>query len=323
MIDKDNMLDKIEAFPRWALQAFDLASAKIAEKPVSRVVIAGMGGSGISGFLLKSYLQEERLPVEVVLGPELPKDIGKETLVFIVSYSGNTPETLDAYRNAQRKFCQIAVVTSGGKLAKKALSDEKMLIQIPDGLPPRTSLPFLFFPMLRVLQNTDLIKDQRDAVMNTVKILQNPEYKERGEQLATELKGRVVLIYASPLMAPAAYRWKCQFNENAKTPAYWNVFPELMHNEVEGFLNMNIEPHVLMLREDNLGGMVSRGFKAVKKQLKPRCHVTELVFKEREPLSKLFSAVHIGDWASYFLAIKYDTDPTPVSVIEEIKKYTR
>lgn len=323
MIDKENMLASIEAFPRWILQGYDLASAKIAKKPVSRVVTAGMGGSGISGLLLKSLLSKEKLPIDVALSEELPKGINKETLVFTVSYSGKTPETLQAYRNAKRKLCQIVAISSGGKLARKALSDEKMLIQVPEGIPPRASLPFLFFPMLRVLQNTELIKDQRDAVMNTVKILQNPEYKERGEDVAGEIKDKIVLIYSTPALAPAAYRWKCQINENAKAPAYCNVIPELMHNEVEAFQNINTEFHVLMLREASVGGIVSRGFRGVKKVLRTKCRVTELVFKERNLLSQLFSAVYIGDWASYFLAIKYDTDPTPNHVIDEIKKYTR
>lgn len=323
MIDKGNMLNSIESFPRWILQGYDLASAKTAEKPVSRVVAAGMGGSGISGLLLKSLLSSERLPVDVALSEELPKGIGKETLVFTVSYSGETPETLQAYRNAQRRLCQIAAISSGGKLARMAQSDEKMLIQVPDGLPPRASLPFLFFPMLRVLQNTGLIKDQRDAVMNTVKILQNPEYKERGEDIASELKGKITLIYSTPFLAPAAYRWKCQINENSKAPAFCNVVPELMHNEVEAFQNINANFHILMLREESVGGIVSRGFGAVKKILREKCPVTEMVFKERDLLGQLFSAAYIGDWASYFLAIKYDTDPTPNPIIDEIKKFTR
>ena len=321
MIDKEHMLDHIEAFPRWILQAYDLASAKIVEKPVSNVLSMGMGGSGISGLLVKSLLADTQVPMDAVLSPTLPKDIGKETLAFIVSYSGNTLEALDAYREAQRKGCKIVAIPSGGNLAKRAISDEKMLIQVPTGIPPRASLPYLLFPMVRVLQNADLIPDQRDAVLNASKVLMKPEYRERGEDLAGDLSDRIPLIYSTPFMAPAAYRWKCQINENAKASAFTNVFPELMHNEVEGFTNLKMEPHVLMLREENVTGLVEKGFKVVKRELKQRCHVTELVFKERDPMSRLLSAVYIGDWVSYFLAIKYNTDPSPNPVISEVKRH--
>lgn len=321
MIDKSRMLDNIEAFPKWVAQGFELGSDIKVEKPVSRVLSMGMGGSGVAGLLLRTYLREASVPVDAVQSPELPNWADKDTLAFIASYSGETREALEVYRAAQRKFCKIITVTSGGKLAKLAISDSKPRVRLPEGLPPRASLPFLFFPLLRILQDAALITDQQGVVANTVKILQNPEYKERGEDLAGELRDKVTLIYATPFMAPVAYRMKCQINENAKAPAFCNVIPELTHNEVEGFLNTKADYHIIMIREDNPGDLVGRNFRAVKTVLRKRCKVTEIAFKESDRLSKLFSAIYLGDWASYFLGIKYDTDPTPTPMIREIKKH--
>jgi len=321
MIDKERMLDSIEAFPRWVPQGFDLGKGVKLEEPISRIIIAGMGGSGIGGELLKSYV-EEKVHIDVVHGENLPKGIDRDTLVFIVSYSGETKETLTAYREAQRRGCKIVAITSGGTLSRKATSDGKPLILIPGGIPPRAALPFSFFPMLRVLQDAKVIPNQRDAVLSAVKCLQNPDYKERGDELAEELKNRVILIYGSPFLASTAYRWKCQMNENAQALAFANAFPELVHNEVEGFLNSRVNVHIIMLRENELGGFVLKLFKATKRVLKSSCEVTELVFKEEDRLAKLMSAIYIGDWASYFLAIKYGTDPSPVPVIKEIKRLT-
>ena len=320
MIDKERMLEHLESFPRRVLEGFDLAKDIRVEKPIKRIVAVGMGGSGVSGLLLRSYLKDKPY-VEPVQSDELPPGVDQETLAFLVSYSGETRETLDAYREAQRKFCKILAITSGGKLERLAAADSKVRLKIPEGLPPRAALPYLFFPMLRVLQNAELIPDQRDVVMSLAKVLQNEEYRQRGEELASELKDRVTVLYATPFMAPAAYRMKCQLNENAKCPAFVNVFPELLHNEVEGFQNTRADFHIIMLREDSLAGPMSRDFKVVKRVLKARCKVTELVFSEKDRLSQLFSAVHLGDWASYFLAIKCDTDPTPTPVISEIKRH--
>jgi len=319
MIDQEHMIDSIEAFPRWVLQGFDLGKGIKVEEPVSRVIVAGMGGSGIGGELLKSYLAK-KIFIEVVHDEKLPVGVDRETLVFIVSYSGETKEILQVYREAHRKGCKVVVITSGGTLSRRAASDNKPIVKIPEGLPPRASLPFLFFPMLRVLQDSELIPDQRDAVLSTVKTLQNPQYKEKGEDLSDDLKNRVVLIYASPFLASAAYRWKCEINENAQAPAFSNTIPELVHNEVEGFLNSRVDFHIIMLREHDLSGFILKLFKSAKRVLKSTCKVTELVIKEHDPLSQLFSAVYIGDWSSYFLAIKYGTDPTPVPVIKEIKR---
>src|SRR3989338_9723003 len=117
MIDKERMLEHLESFPRRVLEGFDLAKDIRVEKPIKRIVAVGMGGSGVSGLLLRSYLKDKPY-VEPVQSDELPPGVDQETLAFLVSYSGETRETLDAYREAQRKFCKILAITSGGKLER-------------------------------------------------------------------------------------------------------------------------------------------------------------------------------------------------------------
>ncbi len=318
--DKSNMIKVIENIPEHIAEAVKLAKDVKITEPIKNIMVAGMGGSAVSGDILKAYLKD-KINVEVNKNYFLPELAGKETLLFILSYSGNTEETISAFRRAQRKNMNMVIITSGGKLEELSKISKTPCIIIPRGFQPRAAIAYLFFPMLAVLYNSHLIDNPVEDVKKTIKALKNPQFKERAQDLAEKLVEKIPLIYASERMGVVAYRWKTQFNENAKIHAFFHVFPELDHNELVGYGNIKAGYHVIIIKDDDDYVKVKKRMDITKRLISEAgINVTEMVIKGDCFLTKLFSAVYLGDLTSYYLALKYGTDPTPVDIIEELKK---
>ncbi|PIN77694.1 bifunctional phosphoglucose/phosphomannose isomerase [Candidatus Woesearchaeota archaeon CG_4_10_14_0_2_um_filter_33_10] len=318
--DKSNMINILESIPEQIAEAIKLAKDVKVTDPVKRIMVAGMGGSAVSGDILKAYLRD-KIDVTVNKDYSLPELAGKETLLFIVSYSGNTEETISAFRTAQRKNMNMVVITTGGKLEELSKISKTPCIIIPKGFQPRAALAYLFFPMLAVLYNSHFIDNPVEDIKNTIKALKNPKFKERAQDLAEKLVEKIPLIYSSEKMGVVAYRWKTQFNENAKIHAFCHVFPELNHNELVGYGNIKAGYHVVIIKDDDDYVKIKKRMDITKRLISEAgINVTEMVIKGDCFLTKLFSAIYLGDLTSYYLALKYGTDPTPVDVIEELKK---
>ncbi|MCK4521762.1 MAG: SIS domain-containing protein, partial [Nanoarchaeota archaeon] len=136
IIDKEDMYSVLMDFPNQVKKAWQLAENIKVDKDIDRIIITGMGGSALPGEILKSYLWHFKMPIEVNKNYFLPEYVNSRTLVFAISYSGNTEETIEAYRNAYRKNCKIIAITSGGKLAELAGKFKKDLVMVKSGLQP-------------------------------------------------------------------------------------------------------------------------------------------------------------------------------------------
>lgn len=279
-----------------------------------------MGGSALPGDIAKTIFQDIKIPILVHKSYDLPAFVNKETLLFVVSYSGNTEETLSAYKVARGKSCTTIAVTSGGKLRKLAEHDKKPIILIPSGIQPRLSIGYMFFAVLRVLQNSGIIKDKTKDVKQLVEKLNDSKFKMNGEEIASKLVEKVPIIYTSDTMKVVAEIWKIAFNENCKISAFYNYFPELNHNEMLGFTTPKANFYVIMIREDDCHRRVAKRFKITKNIISKSASTIEIVIKGPSHLLKVFSAIYIGLWTSYFLALKYGVDPTPVELVEQLKK---
>ncbi|GIU69647.1 MAG: hypothetical protein KatS3mg002_0883 [Candidatus Woesearchaeota archaeon] len=143
------------------------------------------------------------------------------------------------------------------------------------------------------------------------------------EKIANQLLGKIPIIYSSSRFYPVAYRWKTQFNENSKTSSYCNVFPELDHNEINGFKNSEFPLHLIFIRDEEDHKRVQKRMSITKNLIKsenPKITFTELSLKGNNLLTRMFSCIYLGDLTSFYLAMKYSTDPTPVEIIEKLKK---
>jgi glucose/mannose-6-phosphate isomerase len=335
-VDRSGMLDLLLDLPEQLQmgerlgQSADLPSAT----DVRAIVVTGLGGSSISGDLLRSYLHAEcPVPLLVNRHYSLPAFVGPETLVCAVSFSGNTEETLSAFGEAHARGAGLLAVTSGGQLAEMADAWRIPCIRVPEGLPPRTTLGYLFTPMLVTLARLGLIADQSAAVAEAIEVLRElgaqyrpgiETFRNLPKVLATDLHGKFPVIYGVQDFSDViAYRWRTQFNENSKMLASHQAFPELNHNEVVGWqgpLTSGLEPWVVLLRDAQESGRVALQIDITKAFLQERAAgLTEVWSQGHSRLARLFSLLYTGDFTSYYLALIRGVDPKPVEAIDRLK----
>ncbi len=317
--DSSNMLKILEDFPQQCKTALELPKGMSVSGKIDRIVVAGMGGSAIGGDLLKAYMHNSRIPVFVVRDYKVPAFVDENTLVLAVSYSGNTEETISAFEDASRKKAKVVAVTGSGRLAGLA----KKAVKIPSsGMQPRSALGYLFFPMLGVLNNSGILDVKNNEIEEMIDVLSNTnEFKSVGEKLAKKIQNRTPITYASELLGAVAYRWKTQFNENSKSAAFSHSFSEMNHNEIVGYQTMKKDSFIAIFirdREDN--ERIKKRMDITKEIISSKADVEEVFTQGDSLLSRMFSGIYYGDFASYYLALLNKIDPTPVNVIENLKK---
>ncbi len=285
------------------------------------LTFCGMGGSGIVGDIAKSWVERKGSELMVVSyrGYGLPSFVkGREDLVVCVSYSGNTEETVSNFEEATRRSASVITVSSGGKLEELAKERGVPHLKIPSGYAPRYALGFMLSKVLSILGiEKGEIEDAKENLSKNYGTI-----REKGEEIARRFYGYVPIIYSTPLTEVVAFRWKTQINENSKTQAYFATLPEMHHNEVVGLDNAQIRSKCAFLimsdPEDH-------------ERVRLRVDITERILKDlgvvpirlsgigNSYLARLLYLIHIGDWASYYLALKYGFDPLPVKIIDFIK----
>ncbi|MFH1640394.1 MAG: bifunctional phosphoglucose/phosphomannose isomerase [Candidatus Omnitrophota bacterium] len=337
-IDKSNMLDLLLDFPLQFKVAQDLAEKAgilFEKKDFKKVAFCGLGGSAIGADLVRSYLYfETKIPVTVIREYDLPGYVDDETLVFVSSYSGNTEETLSVYLQAKEKGCNIIAISSGGKLEEYAKRDNVSFVRIPKGSPPRCALGYLSIAPLCILVKLGLIKDQTSSIKQAVSVLEelrkniNPGIGQKdniAKHVAAKLLNKFTVIYAGSIhFDVAALRLRGQLNENSKSLASNHVFPEMNHNEIVGWQNpkkLFKNFVVVMLRDKDMHHRVAKRMDITREILKKEgISIIEIWSRGEGLLSRIFSLIYIGDFVSYYLAILYGIDPTPVDRVTYLKE---
>jgi glucose/mannose-6-phosphate isomerase len=288
---------------------------------INKIFILGMGGSALPGDLLECYLKDEKIPIFTVKDYNIPKFIDSESLVFVISFSGNTEESISAYREAMKTKAKIITISSGGKLKEIADMNKDIHIKVPSGLQPRQAIGYQFFPVLYILQNSGIITDRTKDIKDTENSLKKDIYKKSAQEMAAKLQNKIPIIYASTRMKIVAEKWKIGFNENTKTPSFYNVFPELNHNEMNGYINVFGDYFVIIIKDEDDHQRVKKRMKIFKEIIKDKgIEVVEMVIRGDCHLAKIFSGIYISDWVSYYLALLYGIDPSPVEIVELFKK---
>ena len=320
------MLDLIVGLPRMVAEAWAFpADPPVPSMRPKTVVALGLGGSGIGGDLLRSILADEApFPVIGVKDYQVPFFLTRDALVLVCSYSGDTEETLTAYEQAASAGASCVVITSGGDLLERARRRGHPAVVVPTGLPPRAALAYLFIPMLAVLHRAGAVRSFEAEVREAAR-LDADRFRARAEGLAGRLVERIPVIYsATPFLEPVAQRWKDQLNENAKTFAAWNTFPELNHNETVGWgvdASLARLIHVIILHDRLQPARLGQRVAITKELAFHRAGgLDEFTSEGEHKLSRLLSLILLGDLVSWNVAIKRDVDPTPVAVIDELKR---
>jgi glucose/mannose-6-phosphate isomerase len=303
---------------------------------VENVVVLGMGGSGMAGDVMVAVAGPFLpVPVTVVKSYAPPDFVGPGSLVFAVSFSGDTEETVEAAGEAVAAGASVVVVTSGGELARLAEHWNAPVVPVPPGIPqPRAALGALAIPPLVVLEEIGLFPGAAQWVALAVEqIARRRDALVRPGSLAESVAARLLrtiplLHGAHGLGAVAALRWRTQINENAKSPAFHGVYPELCHNEVAGWgqhgdLTRQVVS-LVNLRHDAEHPQVLRRFDLVAEILREVvADVVEVRADGEGDLAQLLDLMLIGDFVSLYMAAAEGIDPGPVPVLDDLKAALR
>ena len=308
-------------------------SQPIQTKQVSQVIYAGMGGSALAAQFIFSWPGLKH-PFEISRSYHLPAYTDENTLVIVGSYSGNTEETLSALEEAESKSAQTVIIAGGGKLAEIATGKGYPLINLPKAAQPRYAVLYNFKAIVEILKIAGLVDSGRvDRELTQAALLLKeavqpwlptvPTEKNPAKQLALELMGKSPVVYAGPLLFPAAYKWKISFNENAKNIAWCSQYPEFNHNEFIGWTGNPAEkPYaVIDLRSNLENARIRQRFEISDRLLsgrRPAAHIVEA--KGENELEQLLWTVAFGDFVSLYLALLNGVNPTPVQLVERLKK---
>ena len=315
-------------------------STEIFDDRPTEMFVLGMGGSAIGADLLKSVVNQttgESFRITVNRTYDIPNYINKNTLVVASSYSGDTEETLAAFEKAMKKTNNLFVITSGGKLEKICREHGIAYLKLPPGFQPRAALAYSFFGLLYLCINNNLISDEFNYEMRlsiielsnnirklterySVHEISNPAFK-----LANNLFEQIPVVYSSVgILDSINARWRGQFHENAKTLSFGNVLPEMNHNEINGWVlpdDLIQRFRIILLRDKSVHPRVKVRLDAIKEIFKGMdLEVDEFYGIGEHFLSRMFDLIHLGDWASYYLAILNKQDPMAIPLIMKLKE---
>ena len=335
--DPEEMRERIKELPMQCKQAwkaimdFDLPPHYA---NIDKVVVLGMGGSAIGGDLASSLVQtESKVPIIVHRDYGLPAFADVRSLLIASSYSGNTEETLSAFETALGSGYKKLAITTGGKLGQIAKENNIPVFKIEYQAQPRAALGFSFITILGVMQKLGFISNKTDEVAETVQLLErlsekldekSPLKRNPAKKLAQRLYGCLPVIYGAGVMTEVAHRWKTQINENGKSWAFYEVFPELNHNATVGYglpKEIASKIRVIMLRSPGFSEKIKKRYEVTGELLEKAGVAYESVDSEGISfLAQMMSLIMMGDFTSYYLAILQKIDPTLVKVIDYLKQ---
>lgn len=333
-VDRSGMLNfSVNSAKNYREAAALAGKIKVNYPTPSNVVVAGMGGSAIGGDLLKDWAKNQAdVPIEVNRDYELPEYAGKETLVFVTSYSGDTEETLSAFLEALKRKCMVFCVSSGGALLENAERLGVPFLRVPSVMPPRAALPYMFVPLLVYMEKAGMVSGASEQLSEAEPLLEKISMDNAAEKATVENYSKALalnigktspIIYGFGFYRGVALRFKQQFNENSKIPAKWDVFSELNHNEIVGWeraggLAKSFSAIFLRDREEPLA--IQSRIEITKELMEQEgVGLLEVQAQGKNRLAKMLSTILIGDFASVYLAVLHGVDPTPVKTVNYLK----
>lgn len=326
--DRSNGFDMVAGQPQQLRQQYEFKAPKMDQ--INSIVLAGMGGSALAAEFIRSWLSDRlTVPFEIVRGYDLPKHVGKHTLVVVSSYSGNTEETLSCLEQVESTGATVAYMSAGGKLAQAAT--DKTYIQIPAGNQPRLAVLYGVKALATLLESLNLAEDVVTELETAAEWLLEevthfatniPEDDNIAKQVAKQLAGSPVVVYGGPTLAMPAMKWKIDINENGKNIAFWNQLPEFNHNEFIGWGNPNDSLlKVVQLQSSLDNERIKKRFEVSNRLLSGTMPAPIIVTAHGQTkLQQMLWTMLLGDFVATYLALLNQVDPIPVDLIEKLKK---
>ena len=333
VLDEGKMEQKIQDFPNqleksWtSLWTKDL---KEPDQPIKRVLICGMGSSGIVGKLAKELFADQKISIDTWADYGLPAWVDSSTLIVGISYSGETEETVDAIKTAVKKKLSIYTISKGGKIKELSEINGFPCFNVDFEGAPRAAIGWLYGSLITLLTKLKLVNFTEQTYFQALDELKDAisknSFPEKAESLAITLNNKVPVIVASAPITAVANRWVTQLNENSKTFALSAPVPELSHNTVVGLDYSIPEKITVIVLESKYEFSRNTARKKIIDKIFTKKDIpsTPLSVASKSLLAEQFLLIHFGDWLSFYLAGVYGVDPTPVESIkflkEELKK---
>ena len=292
---------------------------------INKIFVCGMGGSHLAANLFKDYLPNIDLNIHSDYGlPDINQVNLNNNFYIFSSYSGNTEEIIDGYKLAQKLNLKRAVIAVGGVLLDLAKKDHIPYIQLPEtGIQPRSALGFSFIALLKILHQETALQEVGELVDKfNINELQN-----QGNDLADEIVGFVPVIYTSNQNQGIAYNWKIKLNETGKIPAFYNLIPELCHNEMTGFDIREVSRYLsdrfyfLMIVDEADHQQNKKRFQVLFQLYHERKLPVKIIFLQgKTRLEKIFSSLLLADFVALTIAQRYGLEAEQVPMVEEFKR---
>jgi len=308
----------------------NFSGRKKAPGEYSELIVNGMGGSALPAeIILSGFFQlsdnQKLAPIFIHRSYGASRRLGENSLVVSISYSGNTEETVSAYKASLRQGVPSIAIAAGGELIKLAQEYNQPYVVLPqpdEAFQPRYATFYMMKALVTVLSTYGILaEDMADRLVENFAHLDPEDFEEQGKTLATKLHTHTPVVYSTNAFSKASHIWKIKMNENAKTPCFHNNVPELNHNEMVGFTNPQCDFSFVFLRSE---AETSRNV--------TRLETMKTIFEERglpvhevrvqdhgNYLANLMAMILVGDWTAYYSALAYGIDPTPVDLVEDFK----
>lgn len=298
---------------------------------IQTIVYSAMGNSALSALLVRDWL-DLPIPFGVVRRYDLPAYVNDKTLFIVSSFSGDTEEVLNTLQQAESRGARIAVITHGGRLQQIAEENDYLLALLPQSF-SRLSLIHNIRALLQILKRAGVVHDDFSPELERAATILNAAVvdwradvatsRNPAKQIAQELLGRSLVVYSGPKMYAAAYKWKINFNENAKQVAWVNQYPEWNHNELTGWSKQpTLKPYaVIELRSSLEHSRVRKRFEVTKRLLSGMMPAPIVIDAKGETLlEQLLWAALFGDFVSIYLALLNGLNPAPLKLAEKFKQ---
>lgn len=344
--DKNNMFESIRGFKNQITESFIIESDwyeknkkiidSIKSNNINSILVCGMGGSAIGGEVAKTMLfNNMTVPISINRSNSIPNWVNNNTLVIILSYSGNTYETIDSFFQSIKKTTNIiSVSTQLGKINKFSLANDLPIINIPSGLQPRCALGYISSIMILLLVRLNLVEKPKRIKSDLAESIVELKDVDRMNNMidnpmlliSHQIKDTKPIIYGvENSTSIAAIRFKNQLQENAKMNSFCSDFPEINHNEIESWRNYNNLFFIIWLKDECLDQ------KSTFLMNKTVDLISDLGIKQESILlnakggsnsnkiAKLFKLIYFLDWISYYTALLNSVNPISINNIESVK----
>ncbi|MDK2981962.1 MAG: glucose/mannose-6-phosphate isomerase [Chloroflexota bacterium] len=335
-LDPEDMLGAIRGLPQQLWTAWETAGKLPLpeQREFSKVLVAGMGGSAIGADILAGYAAEDcSVPLVVLRGYQLPAWAkGADVLVVCSSHSGNTEETLAVFEEALERGCTTMTVSTGGKLSEAAKAKGAVCWNFDHVGQPRTAVGFSFGLLLNLLERLDLLPKQEALVKQAVEEMEAlreqidaeaPAVKNLAKRLAGQAVDRIPVVFGAEHLEPVARRWKTQINEVSKAEAQFEFLPEADHNTLAGLVNpeeLLYKTYALFLNSERYYERIQKRFKLTADEfMVSGVCVDPVACSGGSKLAEIWTAILLGDYVSFYLAMAYEVDPTPVDALNRLK----